>query len=176
MSVDTEAVRSGVLPAGRPAPDFELPDQHGSPLRLSSLQGRRPAVVVFFPWAFTGVCTGELHELQEALPRLDERGQVMAVSCDSMFALRVFAEREGLTFPLLSDFWPHGAAARSYGVLDEERGCALRGTFVVDEAGMVRWRVVNTIPNARDVEGYLEALAGLAGSAGPSHTSPPPAG
>jgi alkyl hydroperoxide reductase subunit AhpC len=83
-----------------------------------------------------------------------------------MFSLRVFDEREGLGFPLLSDFWPHGAVARAYGVFDEERGCALRGTFVVDRSGDVRWSVVNEIPDARSLDELLRALAEVRAPAG----------
>ena len=142
------------------APDFELPDQHGAPVRLSVFRGRRSVVLVFYPYAFTGVCTGELHALRDARGSLlTDDVKLLAVSCDSMFSLRVFDEREGLGFPLLSDFWPHGAVARAYGVFDEERGCALRGTFVIDRSGDVRWSVVNEIPDARSLDELLRALA-----------------
>jgi alkyl hydroperoxide reductase subunit AhpC len=62
---------------------------------------------------------------------------------------------------MLSDFWPHGAVASSYGVFDAERGVALRGTFIIDALGVVRWKVVNPIPEARDVASYAKALAAL---------------
>ncbi|AYY13858.1 peroxiredoxin [Actinobacteria bacterium YIM 96077] len=147
---------------GTPAPDFERPDQHGRTWRLSALRGHA-VVIVFFPFAFTRVCTGELAELRdEMLPSLPDGTVVLAMSCDSMFALRVFAESEKLEFPLLSDFWPHGVVASSYGVFDEERGCARRGSFLIDAKGIVRWSVVNAIPNARDVDDYRRALDGLA--------------
>ncbi|WP_211239730.1 redoxin domain-containing protein [Jiangella gansuensis] len=143
---------------GSPAPHFELPDQHGATVRLSGLRGR-PVVVVFFPFAFTGVCTGEMAALRDAfVPAVGDAAHVVAVSCDSMFALRVFAESNGLDFPLLSDFWPHGATASAYGVFDHGRGCANRGTFVVDAEGIVRWTVVNAVPDARDVDQYLRVL------------------
>lgn len=146
---------------GAPAPDFELPDQHGTPWRLSTLHGQA-VVLVFYPWAFTGVCTGELCTLRdEFVPSLPDGVRALAVSCDPMFSLRVFADTERLDFPLLSDFWPHGAVASSYGVFDDERGCARRGTFVIDAEGIVRWSVVNGIPDARDVADYWRALDGL---------------
>lgn len=146
---------------GAPAPDFELPDQHGSAVRLSSLRGR-PVVLAFFPFAFTSVCTGELTAIRDSLiPGVGAVAAVVAVSCDSMFSLRVFAETEGLDFPLLSDFWPHGAVASAYGVFDHERGCAVRGTFVVDAGGTVRWDVVNALPDARDVDDYRRVLSSL---------------
>jgi peroxiredoxin len=146
------------LPAvGTAAPDFELRNQHGVPIRLAELRGR-PVVLVFFPYAFTGVCTDELRELRDGFGR-DEA--VLAVSCDSMFSLRAYGDAQEIGFPLLSDFWPHGEVARRYGVFDEERGCAQRGTFVIDVSGLVRWSVVNAIPDARDVTEYRWVLDAL---------------
>jgi peroxiredoxin len=142
---------------GTAAPAFELRDQHGVPITLADLRGG-PVVLVFFPYAFTGVCTDELRELRGGLGR-DE--SVLAVSCDSMFSLRAYGDAHKIGYPLLSDFWPHGEVARRYGVFDEERGCALRGTFVIDASGLVRWSVVNPIPDARDVTEYRRVLDGL---------------
>ncbi|MFJ9842988.1 peroxiredoxin [Kitasatospora sp. NPDC101155] len=147
---------------GTPAPDFELNNQHGESVRLADFRGRKHVVLVFYPFAFTGVCTGELGAIQRELAGLqNDRVQVLGISCDSQFSQRVLADREGLEFPLLADFWPHGEVARAYGVLDEEKGCPLRGTFVVDEAGTVRWSVLNGLPEARDEQEYLKALAAL---------------
>jgi peroxiredoxin len=151
------------LAVGSTAPDFTLRDQHGSEVTLTSLLADRPVAVVFYPFAFTGVCTGELRALRDALPTLSPTATLVAVSCDSMFSLRVFADAEGLTYPLLSDFWPHGAVARAYGVFDAERGCALRGTFVIDRAGIVRWQVVNAVPDARSPEELLAAVRSVDG-------------
>lgn len=150
-----------MIDVGAEAPDFELPDQHGAAVRLSSLRGR-PVVVLFFPFAFTGVCTGELAAVRdELLPAVGDAARVLAVSCDSMFALRVFGDANGLDFPLLSDFWPHGQVASSYGVFDDDRGCALRGSFVVDASGVVRWTLTHALPDARDVADYSRVLAEL---------------
>ena len=148
---------------GRPAPDFELRDQHGQSVRLSDFRGDKAVVLVFYPYAFSAVCTGELRAIRDALPTYqNERVQLLAVSCDPMFALRVFADQERLGYPLLSDFWPHGAVAQSYGVFDPERGCAERGTFVIDRDGVLRWSVHNAIPDARSLADYEHALARLA--------------
>jgi mycoredoxin-dependent peroxiredoxin len=152
---------SAAVPEGHKAPYFTLTDQHGQQVSLDDFAGRN-VVLVFFPFAFTGVCTGELTTLQERLSEFESLGtDVLAVSCDSKFSLRVFADREGFTFPLLSDFWPHGEVARAYGVLDEQIGAAVRGTFVIDPDGVVRWTVVNAIPDARDVAEYLDAVSAL---------------
>ncbi|WP_433226648.1 peroxiredoxin [Actinomadura formosensis] len=148
---------------GDDAPDFELQDQHGAPVRLSGFRGGKNVVLVFYPLAFSGVCAGELSRLRDELPTLggEDGVQVLAVSVDSMFALRAWSDREKFPFPLLSDFWPHGGTAERYGVFDGEKGVALRGTFIIDTEGVVRWKVVNAIPDARDIGEYRKALAGL---------------
>ncbi|MEU3963482.1 peroxiredoxin [Streptomyces buecherae] len=147
---------------GAQAPDFALRTQHGEQVTLSEFRGERNVVLLFYPFAFTGVCTGELRALRDELPKfVNDDVQLLAVSNDSPFSLRVFAEQEGLEFPLLSDFWPHGETSRAYGVFDEEKGCAVRGTFVIDREGVVRWTVVNGLPDARDLNDYVKALAEL---------------
>jgi len=147
---------------GDEAPDFELQDQHGQRVRLSSLRGTKAALVVFYPWAFSRVCGGELAVLQAQLDEIaGDDVALLAVSTDPIFALRAYADQEGFTFPLLSDFWPHGAVAKAYGVFSEEVGIALRGSFLVDREGVVRWTVVNDIPDARDVDEYKKAIASL---------------
>jgi peroxiredoxin len=147
------------IQVGDKAPDFELKDNHGRTVKLSDFRGEKNVVLLFYPFAFTGVCTGELCELRDNLPKFSDRGtQVLAVSNDSIHTLRVFAEQEGLEYPLLSDFWPHGNVSRAYGVFDEDKGCALRGTFIIDKEGVVRWTVVNGLPDARDLNDYVKAL------------------
>ena len=97
------------IEVGTKAPDFELKDNHGATVKLSDFRGEKNVVLLFYPFAFTGVCTGELCELRDNLPRFEDRDtQLLAVSNDSIHTLRVFAEQEGLEYPLLSDFWPHG--------------------------------------------------------------------
>jgi peroxiredoxin len=150
------------IAVGDQAPDFALKDQHGRTVRIADLRGRKAALVVFYPWAFSGVCGGELHAMQADLDELvSDEVELVTVSTDSMYALRSFADQEGFTFPMLSDFWPHGEVARAYGVLNEDIGIALRGTFLVDRDGVVRWTVLNGIPDARDVEDYKRAIAAL---------------
>ncbi|WP_424215570.1 peroxiredoxin [Streptomyces sp. BI20] len=147
---------------GDKAPDFELKDNHGATVRLSDFRGEKAVVLFFYPFAFTGVCTAELCELRDALPRFqNDEVQLLAVSNDSVPTLRVFGEQEGLEYPLLSDFWPHGEVSRAYGVFAEDKGCAVRGTFVIDVEGVVRWKVVNGLPDARDAGEYLAALEAL---------------
>ncbi|MEV5846816.1 peroxiredoxin [Streptomyces sp. NPDC051985] len=150
------------IQVGDKAPDFELKDNHGRAVKLSDFRGEKNVVLLFYPFAFTGVCTGELCELRDNLPRFEDRDtQLLAVSNDSIHTLRVFAEQEGLEYPLLSDFWPHGETSRAYGVFDEGKGCAVRGTFVIDKEGVVRWTVINGLPDARDLDEYVTALDAL---------------
>ncbi|WP_328365383.1 peroxiredoxin [Streptomyces sp. NBC_00457] len=150
------------IQVGDKAPDFELKDNHGRTVRLSDFRGDKNVVLLFYPFAFTGVCTGELCELRDNLPKFTDRDtRLLAVSNDSIHTLRVFAEQESLEYPLLSDFWPHGETSRAYGVFDEDKGCAVRGTFVIDKEGVVRWTVVNGLPDARDLNQYVKALDSL---------------
>ena len=145
---------------GQEAPDFTLRDQHGADLTLSDFRGSKSVVVMFYPYTFSPVCTGELREMRDHLADNDNV-QVIAISCDSIFALREFADRDGITYPLLSDFWPHGQVAQQYGVFDVDRGCSLRGTVIVDPAGIVRWKITNGLPDERDIDAYRGALAEL---------------
>lgn len=147
---------------GTKAPDFTLRDQHGQSVSLADFRGQKNVVLLFYPFAFTGVCTGELCELRDRLPSfVNDEVQLLAVSNDPAPALRVFSEQEKLDYPLLSDFWPHGEVSRAYGVFAEDKGCAVRGTFVIDTSGTVRWTVVNDLPNARDLNDYVTALKAL---------------
>lgn len=147
---------------GQAAPDFTIPNQHGEAVSLSSFKGNKNVLLMFYPFSFTGTCTGELCALRDDLPSFqNDDVQLLAISCDSPFTQRVFAEQEGYQFPVLSDFWPHGAVAQAYGIFDEARGCALRGTFVIDKEGVVRWQVVNGLGDARSNDDYKAALAAL---------------
>ena len=147
---------------GDDAPDFELMDQHRQPVRLSSYRGQKNVVVVFYPIAFTRVCTSELCAIRDSIADFDSDDvQTLAISVDNGPALAKFAEEQGYTFPLLADFWPHGAAAQAYGVFDEASGLAVRGTFIVDKQGKVVYKVVNAIPDARDPDEYRKVLASL---------------
>lgn len=144
---------------GAKAPDFALRDQHNV---VISLADQRPKFVllVFYPLAFTGVCAGELNLIQADLEHFqNDRIQVLGCSVDSPYTQRVFADRDGLKFPLLSDFWPHGQVAQDYGIFDDGAGVATRGSFLIDPDGVVRWRVLSDIGHPRDHELYHQAIA-----------------
>ena len=147
---------------GDQAPDFALPDQHRQTVRLSDFRGSKNVVVVFYPLAFTGTCQGELCAIRDHIEDFSSDDvQVLAISVDSGPVHAKWAAEQGYTFPLLADFWPHGEVARAYGVLQEDLGLALRGTFIVGPDGVVAYKVVNAIPDARDLDDYRAVLAGL---------------
>jgi peroxiredoxin len=153
---------AGSIPAvGEEAPDFELVNQYGEPVRLSSLRGRN-VVVVFYPFAFSGICTGELCEIRDNLAAFeDSNATVLGISVDSKFALRAYADKEGYEFDLLADFWPHGEVAARYGVFDPDSGMALRGTFIIDAEGTIRYVIVNPRGQARELAQYRNVLTEL---------------
>jgi mycoredoxin-dependent peroxiredoxin len=154
--------RSMTLKPGDTAPDFELVDQTRTPVRLSDFRGKKHVLLVFYPLAFSGVCTGELCQLRDSLDsfRSDEV-ETIGISVDSNVALKAWAQQEGFEFPLLSDFWPHGGVAQQYGVFDEASGLAMRGTFLVAKDGTIAFSERNAIPEARDQQRWRQALADL---------------
>lgn len=151
-----------VLAVGTTAPDFTLSDQHGEELTLSELVEEGPVALVFFPLAFSGICTGELCELRDNIQMFeDSKVRVVGISVDSVFALKNWAEREGYDFSILSDFWPHGAVAQQYGVFVEERGIATRATLIIGSGREVLASFETAPGQARDFAAYQEAVAAL---------------
>ncbi len=147
---------------GKLAPTFTLPDQYGAQVSLADYRGSKNVLVMFYPFAFTGTCTGELCTIRDRYTDfVNDDTVVLSISCDSTHTLKAFAAQEGLTHPMLSDFWPHGEVSRAYGVFVEERGFATRGSFVIDREGVVRWAVVNGPGEARSADDYAAALAAL---------------
>jgi mycoredoxin-dependent peroxiredoxin len=145
------------------APDFTLRDQFGQHITLSEFRGRKAVAILFYPFAFSGVCTGEMTGIRDRLAEfMTFDSEIVAVSCDPTYALRVFADTDGLNFSLLSDFWPHGAVAQAYGVFNATNGSARRSTFMVDKMGTVRWTVHSASADGRDLEAHVRALAALA--------------
>jgi mycoredoxin-dependent peroxiredoxin len=147
---------------GSEAPDFTLRDQNNEEVTLSSFRGTRNVLVVFYPFAFSGICTGELCAVRDDIGAFqNDDVQILAVSVDHPFALKAWAQAEKYDFPLLSDFWPHGAVAKEYGVFEESRGMAVRGTFLVDKSGVIRFAEVNAPGEARDQSAWKKALASV---------------
>ena len=151
------------IEVGTEAPDFVLKDQNNQQVRLSDFRGRRTVLLVFYPLAFTGTCQGELTEVRDNINEyVNDDVQVLTVSVDSPYSHKVWAEREGYDFPLLADFWPHGAVAQAYDVFNDAAGIANRGTLVIDKAGIVRFAEMNSPGEARDQEVWRKALASAA--------------
>ena len=126
------------IAVGDEAPDFTLKDPEGNEVTLSSFRGSKNVALVFYPFTFSGICKGELCDIRDNPKSFaNAETQVLAVSCDSRHAQKMWAEQEGFDFPVLSDFWPHGEVAKTYGVFNDALGCATRATFVIDKAGKV---------------------------------------
>ena len=150
------------ISVGDVAPDFSLPDQDKQVVSLAELRGT-PVLLVFYPFAFSGICTGELCQLRDELSTYTDAGvKVLAISTDPVFSLKAFREKEGFDFALLSDFWPHGATAQAYGVFNEKAGMALRGTFLVDPEGKIAFAEVNQPGDPRAQTGWKDAVGQLA--------------
>src|SRR5947209_7019213 len=150
------------IEVGTAAPDFVLKDQNNQEIRLSDFRDIRNVLLVFYPLAFTGTCQGELCQVRDNIGDFQSDDvQVLAISVDSPYSHKVWADREGYQFPLLADFWPHGAVASAYGVFNSDKGFANRGTFVIDKAGVVRFVEVNGPGEARDQDAWRKALAAL---------------
>lgn len=146
---------------GDRAPAFSLRNHHGEDVTAAGLSGA-PMLLFFYPYAFTTVCTSEIAGLVERHDQFRAVGcRVLAISTDTMFSLRAFADAEHVPFDLVSDHWPHGRAAKAYGVFDEKLGCARRGSFLVDAAGMIAWRAWAELPEGRDLDGHVEAARAL---------------
>ncbi|QEO13059.1 peroxiredoxin [Agromyces intestinalis] len=153
-----------ILSPGAVAPEFELPDAFGAPTSLRRLRERGAVALVFFPFAFSRTCHGELCELRDRLELFEAEGvRLAAVSVDSKYALRAWSEQERFGFPLLSDFWPHGAVAQAYGAFEADRGFASRASFVIDASGLVRASFASAAGEPRPIEAYRSALAALRG-------------
>lgn len=147
------------LEIGGPAPDFTLRDQFGADVTLSDFQGKKAVAIFFFPFAFSGVCTGEMSGLRD---RLDEfvtfDTEVLAISCDPVYAMRQFADTDRLNFSVLSDFWPHGEVAQAYDVFNDRTGAPRRSSYIIDKSGVVRWAVHNDNADGRDLDEHLRQL------------------
>jgi peroxiredoxin len=147
---------------GDHAPDFELVNQYGETVKLSDFRGKKPVVVVFYPLSFSGICTGELCEIRDNFAKFEKEDvELLAISVDSKFVQKQFAEHEGYKFSVLADFWPHGAVAQAYGVFIEEAGFANRATFVINKDGELVAKFVTAPGQARSLDEYDRALASL---------------
>jgi peroxiredoxin len=147
---------------GDSAPDFSLANQFGEMVSLADFKGKKPVVLVFYPLSFSGICTGELCEIRDNFDKFDQENvELLAISVDSKYVQKQFAEHEGYKFSVLADFWPHGAVAKQYGVFLEESGIANRATFVINTDGVLVAKFVTAPGQARSLDEYGKALASL---------------
>ncbi len=151
-----------MLSVGATAPDFTLRDQNRQPVSLSTYRGAKNVLLVFFPLAFTGICQGELDRLRDHLPEFEnDDTATLAISVGAPPTHKIWALESGFTFPVLSDFWPHGGVSQDYGVFNDDAGYSNRGTFVVDRDGIIRFAEMNGPGEARDQRLWTDALAAL---------------
>ncbi|MEV4534660.1 peroxiredoxin [Asanoa sp. NPDC049518] len=151
-----------MLQVGTPAPDFTLKDQNNQEVRLSSYLGSSSVLLVFYPLAFSGTCSGEMAALEKALPAFAAAGvSVLTISVDSSYAHKIWLERESWSLRMLADFWPHGGVASLYGVFNSVAGFADRGTFLIDRAGVIRWAEHVGPGSSRDTAAWLAAVTSL---------------
>ena len=151
-----------MLPVGASAPDFTLHDQNRQPVTLSAFRGAKDVLLVFFPLAFTGICQGELDQLRDHLPDFEnDDNAVLAISVGPAPTHKVWATESGFLFPVLSDFWPHGAVSQAYGVFNDDAGVSNRGTFAIDRSGTIRFAEMKQPGEARDQRLWIEALTAL---------------
>jgi peroxiredoxin len=151
-----------MLTVGSAAPDFTLHDQNRQLVSLSDFHDAKSVLLVFFPLAFTGICQGELDQIRDHLPDFEnDDTAVLAISVGPAPTHKVWATNSGFLFPVLSDFWPHGAVSQAYGVFNDDAGIANRGTFLVDRAGTIRFAEMKQPGEARDQRVWTEALEAL---------------
>lgn len=151
-----------MLDVGATAPDFTLRDQNQQPVSLSNYRGAKNVLLVFFPLAFTGICQGELDALRDNLPEFENDDRAaLAISVGPPPTHKIWAVQSGFLFPVLSDFWPHGAVSQAYGVFNDVAGISNRGTFVVDKSGIIRFAEMKQPGEARDQGVWRQALAAL---------------
>lgn len=141
-AMEGPAVSEG-LPAGEAAPDFELPDPDGRPVRLSDFRGR-PVLLVFYPLDFSPGCSRQLDLYQQEIDEFERRGvQLLGISVDSIYSHGAWAAVRGISFPLLADFQPRGEVARRYGVFRQQDGFSDRALFLIDAEGRIAWSHVS---------------------------------
>ncbi|MEE3852355.1 peroxiredoxin [Gordonia sp. LSe1-13] len=159
MSDDAPSGPAQPLAVGETAPDFELRDQNNQRVSLSALRADGEVLLVFFPLAFTGTCQGELGYIRDNEPRFVHDGlRTVAISVGPPPTHKVWSSAQGFLFPILSDFWPHGEVASTYGVFNEGSGYANRATFLVDRDGVITFADMLGPGEARDSDLWEKAL------------------
>ncbi len=149
------------IATGDKAPGFDLEETPGKRVRLTDYVGRSNVLLVFHPFAWTGVCTEEAQDLQENIESFrNANTEIVFVSCDTSAARQAWKKELGAEYTFASDFWAHGATAKTYGIFNESNGAPLRGTFLIDIGGTVIWSLVKDV-NTRRTEMVHDSLQTL---------------
>jgi mycoredoxin-dependent peroxiredoxin len=144
---------------GSPAPAFSLSDQDKNIVTLDDLKGKK-SLIVFIPFPFTGICDGESCMIRDNLAMLNDMdANVVVITCHAVPVTKKWSDENGFTFPVLSDFWPHGVVATEYGAFNEAVGGANRMSFVLDADGIVRSVIDSgSLGTPREFDEYVTAL------------------
>ncbi len=156
------------ISTGQKAPDFTLFNTEKEPVKLSDMQGKKNVLLLFFPMAFTGVCTAELCSVRDDIGKYDnEKTQVYGISVDSVFTLENFKAQQNYNYPLLSDF--NKEVSTAYGAIYDSftgmgmKGVSKRSAFIIDKAGNIQYAEVlenaGEVPNFSEINEKLEELA-----------------
>jgi peroxiredoxin len=150
------------IAVGQSAPEFMLKDQDQKEIKLSDLVGKRNIVLIFYPLDFSPICTNEhacfVNELKQ-FEKLD--AQLLGLSVDSVWTHKAFAEKMGISYPLLADFHPKGAVAEKFGMYVPERGMTGRAVAIIDKSGKIAWFKNYDYPSSPEMSEVAQALAGL---------------
>jgi peroxiredoxin len=156
-----EEMMANILPPGSDAPGFRLKVTPDQTLSLAELRGA-PVILAFYPADWSPVCGDEMALFNEILPEFQRyRAHLLGISVDGPWSHAAYARQKNLHFPLLSDFEPKGAVARSYGAFNEEEGVAARALFVIDDQGKIFWSYNSPVGMNPGAEGILQALEDL---------------
>ncbi len=144
---------------GSPAPGFSLTDQDRNTVTLDDLKGKK-SLIVFIPFPFTGICDDESCAIRDNLATLNDLdANVVVITCHAVPVAKKWSDENDFTFPVLSDFWPHGVVATQYGAFNEAVGGANRMTFVLDADGIVHSVIDSgSLGTAREFDAYVTAL------------------
>jgi peroxiredoxin len=152
---------SGILKPGTVAPEFTLHTTPDQTVSLSEFRGN-PAILAFYPADWSPVCGDQMTLYNEVLPEFrKQRAALLGISVDGVWCHSAFAASRRLHFPLLSDFEPKGAVARTYGAYRTKEGVSERALFVIDGAGVIRWSYLSPMGVNPGADGILEALESL---------------
>lgn len=151
------------LKVGEKAPDFTLTDVNQVKVSLKDYLGKKNVLLVFYPLAFSPVCSAQIPSYQKIYDKFEDLDtEVVALSVDSVFTHKAWADGlGGISYPLLSDFWPHGEVAKTYGLFRDENGFADRALIVIDKEGVIRYLDIVDPKEIPEIEPAFDVLKEL---------------